>query len=66
VYQGFAATGNVILSGLSEIDYNTYMTAELTPGYNDNKIRFGINGTCVIKSLMILGPTPRVILRIML
>jgi hypothetical protein len=45
VYQGFAATGNVSLTGLSDGDYNTYMTAELTPGYNDNIIRFGINGT---------------------
>jgi hypothetical protein len=44
VYQGFSSTGNVSLTGLSDSDNNTYMTAELTPGYNDNKIRFGING----------------------
>ena len=43
-YQGFSSTGNVSLTGLSDSDGNTYMTAELTPGYNDNKIRFGING----------------------
>ena len=47
VYQGFSATGVVSLTGLSDSDYNTYVTAELTPGYNDNVIRFGINGVDV-------------------
>jgi hypothetical protein len=45
VYEGFASSGNVSFTNLYDTDHNTYITAELTPGANDNIIRFGINGS---------------------
>jgi hypothetical protein len=45
VYEGFSVSGNVSFTSLYDSDHNTYVTAELTPGANDNIIRFGINGS---------------------
>jgi hypothetical protein len=45
VYEGFSGTGNVSFSGVYDVDYNTYITSELTPGANDNTIRMYINGS---------------------
>ena len=44
-YEGFTGAGNVSFTGIYDTDHNTYITAELTPGANDNTIRFGINGS---------------------
>jgi hypothetical protein len=40
-------SGLVSFKDLYDSDRNTYITAELTPGTNDNIIRFGANGTVV-------------------
>lgn len=44
-YEGYAAahTRWLQLSGVIDADGNTYITAELTPGANDNTIRFVVN-----------------------
>lgn len=44
-FEGFQGTGRVSFNDIYDSDKNTYITAELTPGANDNTIRFGINGT---------------------
>ena len=44
-YEGFSNTGNVSFTGLYDADHNTYITAELNPGDNDNTIRLYINGS---------------------
>ena len=44
LYEGYSITGRVSFNNIYDSDSNTYITPELTPGYNDNKIRFAING----------------------
>jgi hypothetical protein len=44
-YEGFDGTNWRRLDGVWDIDQNTYITAELTPGANDNTIRFYNNGS---------------------
>ncbi len=46
-YEGYNGTSWVFLDGISDLDGNTYVTAELTPGANDNTIRFYSNGSVV-------------------
>ena len=43
-YEGFDGTNWIRLDGLYDLDENTYVTAELTPGANDNTFRFVSNG----------------------
>ena len=43
--EGYSPTGRVNFMNVWDSDRNTYITPELTPGANDNTIRFGINGT---------------------
>lgn len=43
-YEGFDGTNWIRLDGLYDLDENTYVTAELTPGANDNTFRFVTNG----------------------
>lgn len=45
LYEGWQPNGLVSFYGLYDSDRDTYITAEQTPGLNDNIIRFGINGT---------------------
>lgn len=45
LFEGWQSSGLVSFKDLYDSDRNTYITAELTPGANDNIIRFGINGT---------------------
>lgn len=45
LFEGWQPSGLVSFKDLYDSDRNTYITAELTPGTNDNIIRFGINGT---------------------
>jgi len=45
VYEGKSGAGNVSFNNIYDTDGNTYITPELTPGANDNILRFGINGT---------------------
>ena len=47
LFDGWQASGLVSFKDLYDSDRNTYVTAELTPGTNDNIIRFGVNGTVV-------------------
>ena len=46
-YEGYNGSTWVFLDGLSDLDNNTKITAELTPGANDNTIRFYSDGTLV-------------------
>jgi hypothetical protein len=46
-YEGYNGTAWVRLDGVEDADGNTKITAELTPGANDNTIRFYTNGTQV-------------------
>jgi hypothetical protein len=46
LYEGFiSSTSNTSMFNLYDSDRNTYITAELTPGTNDNTLRFANNGT---------------------
>ena len=44
VYEGKLGTGLVKFNNIYDTVGNTYITPELTPGANDDTIRFGING----------------------
>jgi len=46
-FEGYNGSNWVILDGVYDTDLNTYITAELTPGANDNVIRFYSNGSLV-------------------
>ena len=46
-FEGYDGSNWIKLDGLQDLDGNTKITAELTPGANDNKIRFYINGGIV-------------------
>ena len=46
-YEGYNGSNWVFLDGLSDLDNNTKITAELTPGANDNTIRFYSDGTVI-------------------
>jgi hypothetical protein len=46
-YEGYNGTDWIRIDGVWDADRNTYITAELTPGANDNTIRFATNGTVV-------------------
>ena len=43
-YEGYHPTGNVSFNNLYDLDKNTYIIAEPTPGINDEILRFGVNG----------------------
>jgi hypothetical protein len=45
IYEGWTPSGAISFNNLYDSDRNTYITPELTPGANDNILRFGINGT---------------------
>jgi hypothetical protein len=45
LYEGWSPTGLISFNNIYDSDRNTYITPELTPGYNDNTLRFSINGT---------------------
>jgi hypothetical protein len=47
-YEGLTSGGMVSFIGLYDTNKGSYITAELTPGTNDNILRFGING--IVKS----------------
>lgn len=44
-FQGYVVGGTRSLYGLFDLDSNTGISAELTPGANDNTIRMYVNGT---------------------
>jgi hypothetical protein len=46
-FEGYNGTNWIKLDGLQDLDGNTKITAELTPGANDDTIRFYINGNVV-------------------
>ena len=45
LYEGYTPNGLVSFNNIYDSDRNTYITPELTPGANDNILRFGINGS---------------------
>jgi hypothetical protein len=46
-FEGYNGTNWVFLDGVTDLDGNTRVTAELTPGANDDTIRFYTNGVVV-------------------
>jgi len=46
-FEGYNGSNWLILDGVYDTDLNTYITAELTPGANDNVIRFYSNGNLI-------------------
>jgi hypothetical protein len=44
-FEGRVAAGTKQLNGLYDLDQNTYISAELTPGANDNTILMFVNGS---------------------
>ena len=42
-YEGFTPNGLVSFNNIFDTDGNTYITPELTPGANDNTLRFSVN-----------------------
>jgi hypothetical protein len=45
LYEGYTPNGLISFNNIYDNDRNTYITPELTPGANDNILRFGINGS---------------------
>ena len=43
-YEGYNGSNWIAIDGVYDVDRNTYITAELNPGVNDNTIRFYTNG----------------------
>lgn len=62
LYEGWAPSGLLSFNSVWDSDRNTYITAELTPGNNDNTLRLGINGTvrATINSTTLYTPTVNV------
>ena len=46
-YEGYNGTNWIRIDGVEDADGNTYLTAELTPGANDNTFRFVVDGVQV-------------------
>ena len=47
VFEGYNGTNWIALTGVYDLDRDTYITAELTPGANDDTIRFYAGGVLV-------------------
>ena len=47
VFEGYDGSNWITLTGVYDLDRDTYITAELTPGANDNTIRFYAGGVLV-------------------
>jgi hypothetical protein len=45
LYEGYSPNGLVSFNNIYDNDRNTYITPELTPGANDNILRFGVNSS---------------------
>ena len=46
-FEGYNGTNWIVLNGVQDLDGDTNITAELTPGANDDTIRFNIAGSTV-------------------
>jgi len=59
LYEGY--DGNwIALNGVYDLDLNTYITAELTPGANDDTIRFYTDGQLRVDITSVRLNTPRI------
>ena len=47
IFEGYNGSDWIQLNGVIDLDGDTFVTAELTPGANDNTIRFTVGGTVV-------------------
>ena len=47
-FEGYDGSNWLVLNGVQDLDGDTKITAELTPGANDNIIRFNIAGSTVV------------------
>jgi hypothetical protein len=45
LYEGYSPNGLVSFNNIYDSDRNTYITPELTPGADDNILRFGVNSS---------------------
>ena len=47
-FEGYDGSNWIVLNGVQDLDGDTKITAELTPGANDNIIRFNVAGATVV------------------
>ena len=47
-FEGYDGSNWIVLNGVQDLDGDTKITAELTPGANDNTIRFNVAGATVV------------------
>ena len=48
VFEGYNGANWLVLNGVQDLDGNTNVTAELTPGANDDIIRFNVAGATIV------------------
>jgi len=47
-FEGYNGSNWIVLNGVQDLDGNTNVTAELTPGANDDTIRFNVAGSTIV------------------
>jgi hypothetical protein len=47
-FEGYNGSNWIVLNGVQDLDGDTKITAEATPGANDNTIRFNVSGSTIV------------------